>query len=262
MAKQNQALAKWDEELAKAAEAAAAQEAGVGGGQFFSLKGGTLSFNGSPIPNDEMAVVLIDSVNANVYYEDAYNGETTNTPTCYAFGRSDEEMAPHEQVEGKDQQSDKCVGCPQNEWGSAERGRGKACRNTRRIACIPAGTLSKDGSFEAFDDPDHFAKAAIGYIPLPPTSVPGFAQYVKQLYGALKKPPFAVFTKFALVEDEKTIFKGVFELIEKVPNELLPILLDRHKVEREVIAFPYAKVDRDTKPKGKARRPLKSNRKY
>jgi len=38
--KQTTALVKWEEELARQADAAAAQEASTGGGQFFSLRGG------------------------------------------------------------------------------------------------------------------------------------------------------------------------------------------------------------------------------
>ena len=258
MAKQSTAMTKWEAELAAEAEAAAKQEAGVGGGQFFSLKGGTLSLGGAPLPNDEMAVVLLDSVIENAYYEEAFDAENQSSPVCYAFGRDSDEMAPKDDVEKK--QNDTCTGCPQNEWGSADRGRGKKCGNRRRIACIPAGTLQKDGSFEAFEDPDHFTSAPVAYLRLPPTSLKSYAQYVKQIAGALKRPPSMVFTKISLVENEKTMFVVTFELLDPVPNELIPILMQRHKTEMDAIEFPYPKAE--AAPKGSKGKSAKRARKY
>lgn len=259
MTKKNESLVKYDAELAALAEAAAAQEIGVGGGLFFSTKSGTLSLNGSPLPEDQMAVVIVDSILENAYYTEAFDADNPSSPVCYAFGRDPEEMAPHEEAE--DKQSDHCAGCEKNEFGSADRGKGKACGNRRRVACIPAGTLAKDGTFEAFEDPDAFAKAQVAYLKLAPTSIGAYAQYVKML-ATMKKPPFSVFTKIALVEDEKTMFKTTFELLEPVPAELIPVLIDRHKAEMENIEFPYAKIEAPAKGRGKSRTPQKRNRKY
>ena len=43
-------VAKWDEELAQQAAIAAEMEANTGGGQFFSVRGGQLSWQDSPPP--------------------------------------------------------------------------------------------------------------------------------------------------------------------------------------------------------------------
>jgi hypothetical protein len=187
---------------------------------------------------------------------------------CYAFGRDEDEMQPHEAVEEKE--SEECSSCPQNEWGSANEGRGKACKNRRRLAVIPAGTFNKAGEFEAFDEDAAFSKASIAYLNLPVTSVNGYGAYIKQLSGALRRPPHAVFTRIALVPDEKSQFKVVFELIEAAPDAIIPILIQRNKETKELIEFPYAKVDdRQQAPAKKGRqaaappqRSLKRNSKY
>ena len=54
---QTTALVKWDEELAKQAEIAAGMEANTGGGQFFSTKGGILSWQDAPLPGSQTAVL-------------------------------------------------------------------------------------------------------------------------------------------------------------------------------------------------------------
>ena len=136
------ALVKWEEELAKQAEVAAGMEANVGGGQFFSMQGGQLKFNDNPVPGNQMAVIILDHILENVFYDGDFDPNNPQPPTCFAFGRSDDDMAPHETVVAEGQaQNETCNGCPFNQWGSADKGRGKACRNTRRLAMIPAGTL-------------------------------------------------------------------------------------------------------------------------
>jgi len=246
------AIAKWEEELAKQAEAAAAQEANTGGGQFFSTKGGTLSLNDSPIPGNEIAAVIVDSVLENVYYEGSYDPDNPSGPTCYAFGRVEEEMSPHDDTAEK--QSPNCDECAHNQWGSAETGRGKACRNRRRLAIISAGTVDRSGDVELFEDPAHFLKADVAYLALPPTSIQGFGAYVKGIASTLKRPPHAVFTRISLVPDPKTQFKLTFEALGSVPGKLIPAMMTRHEEQRGLIEFPYPKdnaPDKGAKKKGK-----------
>jgi len=193
---------KWDEELAKQAAVAAKVEESTSTGAFFGLKSGVLAFNDSPLPNNEMAVVILDSMLENVFYGGKYDPDEPQAPACFAFGRDEKEMAPHASVlEAGSQGGDVCQGCANNEWGSADTGRGKACRNTRRLAMIPAGKLEANGKFKAFTDVEHFETAGIGYMKLPVTSVKGYAAFVKQVTGALRRPPHAIFTRVKVVPD-------------------------------------------------------------
>lgn len=248
---QTTAIAKWEEELAAQAEAAASQEASTGGGQFFSLKGGVLSINDSPLPDNEMGVIILDSVLENVYYEDEYDPDEPAGPTCVAFGRDEDTMGPDEGTV-TNAQAPACSECEFNEWGSADRGKGKACRNRRRLAIISAGDIDKHGDFEAHDELEHFERADIAYLALPPTSINSFGAYVKQLAGVLKRPPHAVFTKIALVSDPKTQFKVTFDNLGAAPNEIIPALMERHSEAKTLIDFPYPKSEEVEKPKKKA----------
>src|SRR3989304_573996 len=103
---------KWDEEMARQAQVAADMENSVATGQFFSTQGGTLSWNGMPMPNNMMAVIILDSILENVYYTGNYDPENPQGPTCFAFGRDDASLAPHKVVvENKTAQSDVCHDC-------------------------------------------------------------------------------------------------------------------------------------------------------
>jgi hypothetical protein len=69
------ALANWREEAAQSAKAHVASEetAASGGGRFFSLRAGQLSFDDAPLPGNQMACVVLDSLMENVYYEGAFD---------------------------------------------------------------------------------------------------------------------------------------------------------------------------------------------
>lgn len=239
--KTGKAVAKWDEELAKAAEQAAEMEANTGGGQFFSVKSGVLSWQDAPLPNNEVAVVILDAIFENVFYEGKFDPDVPQGPTCFAFGRDEKEMEPHSVVVemGWNQSTEGCHGCENNEWGSADVGKGKACRNTRRLAMIPAGTFDRDGKLELFDDSEHYDSTAIGFMKLPVTSVKGYASFVKQVAGALKRPPFGIVTRVSVVPDAKTQFKVIFEPIMKLPDELMASVMARVDEAKTIIDFPY-----------------------
>lgn len=230
---------KWDEELARQAGFAAAMENSVSTGQFFNLKGGILTWNDAPFTDNQMAAIILDSILENVYYADKFDPDSPQAPTCFAFGRDETKMKPHQVVvEAKTAQSDLCSECRWNEWSSAETGRGKACRNTRRLAMISGGNLLRDGKLQMFE-PDEYAATAMGYMKLPVTSVKGYAGYVKQLAGVLKRPPFAVITLVKVVPDAKTQFKVVFTPLLNIGNELLGVMSKRNKEAQALIDFPY-----------------------
>ena len=249
---QTTALVKWDEELAKQAEVAAGMEANTGGGQFFSTKGGILSWQDAPLPGNQMAVVILDSVLENVFYEGRYDPDVPQGPTCFAFGRDEKELAPHKIViEAGNEQcgaSGLCAGCPMNEFGTAEVGKGKACRNTRRLGMIPAGTFNAAGKFELNEDLEHYENTAVGFMKLPVTSVKGYASFVKQVAGALRRPPFGIVTKVKIVPDPKSQFKVVFEPIMNLPDELMGAIMKRHEEAKSVIDFPYQPADEEKAP--------------
>jgi hypothetical protein len=234
------AITNWDEELAREATAAAALEANTGGASFFSIRGGILSFQDAPIPGNKIAVIIAASMFENVFYEGDYNPESPTPPTCFAFAKEEDELSPHKSVIEKEQaQHEECAGCPMNAWGTADKGRGKACRNTRRLALLPAGTLTPAGAFKAYEEEEHFSKAAMGALKLPVTSVKGYATFVKQVSGALKRPPFGIFSMMTVIPDAKTQFKVVFEPIAKVPDNLMPIIMRRRDEGALLLDQPY-----------------------
>jgi hypothetical protein len=198
----------------------------------------------------------------NVYYEGDYDPDNPSAPTCYAFGRDEKDMAPHPKVvEAGTAVSEKCSGCPNNEFGSADKGRGKACKNTRRLALLPAGTYDERGKLKLIDDPDVHAAASIRFMKLPVTSVKGFAGFVKAVSSTLKMPPHGIVTKVSVEPDPKTQHKVVFEPVVKLSDKVGPTIMKRRDEARGTIEFPYQAREDDGGGDGKKKAKQKG-RKY
>lgn len=250
-------MTSWEEEMARDAEIAASAEAAASGGSFFSVRAGVLSFNGMPIPGNLMAAIIVDSVFENVLYEGDFNADRPTPPTCFAFSRDDKNLKPHETVVARGQAvNETCAGCPNNAWGSAERGRGKACRNVRRLAMIPAGVFDSAGRFKPYDA-TQVRDATMGFLKLPVTSVRGYAQFVLSVANTLRRPPYGVYTKVTVTPDAKTQVKVTFEPIDEVPSDIISTVMLRRKEAAVTIDQPYNldgdADDRDEKPAAKVR---------
>lgn len=237
-------LANYDAQLAALMQQEVDVEKSVSsGGKFISTKGGQLSFDGNVIKDNEMYVVIVDHIFENAYYEGRFNPEAPQPPTCFAFGRSEAELIPHTNVvEIGQNPCDNCSDCPMNQWGSD--GRGKACKNVRRLALLPAGHVDKKTDELELYDADHFSTAEIAYLKLPVTSTKGFSTYVKQVAQAYNRPVLGVVTRIYTTPDPKTQYKVNFEAIDEVPSELLGALMQRRSVVAEEIDFPYS-LERD-----------------
>jgi len=251
------ALVAVEKELLQQAQVARATEESVQTGQFFGTRGGILTFNGAPIKENKMQVIVVDHILANVFYKGKFNPDDPVPPVCYAFGRDDKELVPHEKA--TDQQHEQCKGCPQNEWGTADTGRGKACKNSRRLACIAADVV----------DSGNVQDAQVAYLAVPVTSVKGWAGYVRQLADVLRRPPLGVVTEVSLVPDAKDQFKMVFRSVEPINDKkVLGQLLAKQKAVSSDIAFPFPEIDeeerarrRPAKPAGRGRTKAKAGSK-
>lgn len=162
-------------------------------------------------------------------------------------------MAPHEQV--KDPENKTCEGCPQNEFGTAREGRGKACKNSIRAACVAADGLTAK----------NVAQAELRYIQVPVTSVPGFAGFVRQCGEVLHKAPFMVVCEMSVVPDTKTQFKVIFQPKTQIKdNALLAGLLARSEAVEKQIAFPFPEAQEKAAhgARGQGRKAVAKRRKF
>ena len=235
--------ANWQEQLRADAAAAKEAEKGVGLGQFVSVRGGVLSFQGTPMPGNKMRCVVLASTLLNAYYEGEFDADAPSSPVCFAFGKVEAGMAPHE-TSPKPQHED-CATCEKNKFGSAEQGRGKACKNGRRLGLVHVDDLKKD-----------LPEWQVAFLQVPPTSLPSWATYVRSLDSQLSCPPYAVVTEVSTVPDPKSVFKVLFTLVEVIKDKkALGAVFAKAKEVAEAIAFPFQPAEAPAAAAKKARKP-------
>jgi hypothetical protein len=259
-------LIDYETKWGAAAEAAAAEEPARMSGVTISTKGGVLSVDGVAMPGNQMAALVIDATNENLYFADKWTEGVTQAPKCYAFGRGKEEMAPHPSMAAYpdtfEPQHDTCTGCPMGEFGSSETGKGRACKQTRKLILLLAGVYSprprsRDFDLDLFMEEQHFAEADPAFLRLPVTSVNNWVNYVNQLTKSVHRPPYGVFTRVYVEPHPKNQYEVKFELIQPAPEEFYNVLTARHE---DFVNMPFQGYQPPQQPEaaqaaGKFRRP-------
>lgn len=239
-------LAVWETQLAKFAEEAAASEK-LGSGSAISIRGGILSYQGAEIPDSVMNVVILDHALLNIFFTDTYDPDNPQPPNCYAIGRDSAEMIPHENA--AEIQNTACDGCPMNEWASADKGRGKACKNKRRLVMIVEGDL------------DNIGDAEIARLDLPVMSVKAWSGYVHSLAETLHRPPLAVVTEISVIPDAKAQYKVQFSLVREIEtSEEIEALFAKREKASTVLFQPFMDAQEAPPPKQKPHGVVRSGR--
>lgn len=246
-------LVKWDEEFANLAKKSS-KGIEVGTGKFLSFSGGRMSFAGADIPDDEIRCVIVGWTHHNAYYDPdvRYDPKNPQSPICYAFGAEQDEMEPLDSVPEK--QCENCAECPFNQFESAKSGKGKACKNTYRLALIAESDL---------DDLDN---AEVVYASIPPKSLKNWANYLGKDLDKLGRPHWSVITLMSRVPDSESQFRVTFKCEEVIEDTSLfgPLKQLWERIEGE-IDFPYVVRDNPAPVKGKgkaaAKKPTKFGRK-
>ena len=151
------------------------------------LKGSTgfITEEGGAIKS-EVNVVIVAYTNYNALFDTRYSPGNFEVPRCYALNPITEKMAPA--ANATEPQAASCAVCPQNQFKSADggRGAGKACRNARRLAVLLVETGNSLDTAELMT------------IAVPPTSLKAFDRYLVQLASRHSCTPSAVLTKLTL----------------------------------------------------------------
>ena len=255
------ALTLWEEEMAGVAVAQASTEKPTGFTSSISFRGGIMSIDDAAVKGNELDVVILGIVHENPYYKNEFDPAATQVPDCYAVGATEEEMKPHPQ--SADKQGDAngmCANCWANKMGSADKGSGKACKNVRRIAVVPA---------DALESPEAFEQAEMRTAKIPVMSIKGLGQYVRtKLAEEIKRPTWGVTTTMGVVPDKKSQFRVTFAFAELVQftQELYETVKRRAKDAQDTLlaaTYPVFEAGEEApaRGRGKSAAPAKTPRK-
>lgn len=158
---------------------------------------------------EELLAIVVDFVTVNLYYDTMFDKDNPKPPACFSISPEPGNMTPS--PNSPDKQADFCNRCPQNEFGSALTGRGKACKNTRLLAVLPA----------ASDE-----NSPVWTMSIPPTSLKTFDAYVSNLAYKHRTLPVGVVTKITL-DPNSTYAAPKFELVRTLSEEELAQVFSR-----------------------------------
>ena len=260
----------FDEKWASQAKQYASTERTVSG--FITHRAG--QFKAGEMEFPELCAIILESVPENAYYGASFDPNKLTPPKCFAFGEpgsgDESEMAPHPAMQADpdwfEPQSEDCKSCQWNQFGSAEKGKGKACKNGRRLVVIPAGTFSKrkgsrdlDLDLYVGDDVpanearEHLANADAYVLKVPPTSIKEWRAFVHLINNEYHRPPQGVVTRIWTEPMTNGGHKLCFEPLALLPDDTYPVMEQRNAEARATIVQPYSGPDKEEKPQQQPR---------
>lgn len=235
----------WAERLAAQAKDMAAKERPSV--SKISLRAGQISYGGSPVRGNVLPVIVMLAAYRNTYYDKPFDPNNLSNPVCFALSLDGEDMSAHDNVPDENVPEDDpnkprdemrprgCNGCAMNAWGSDPKGgRGKACKETRRLIVLPADCVTS---------PEDVDKAEMAIVDIPVTSGKNYSNFVNALAASVGVPPWAAITDLSTQPDAKTQFKVTFTPKRAITDEDILEALHRKLEQAERLALlPYDEV--------------------
>lgn len=177
-------MADFEKQMAAQAETDSARVGTGSDGAFMSIKGGKFTFQEADLGN-ELEVVILGFVHEKAYYDGNYDPDVLTAPACFAVADNMDDLAPYKGV--AKEQASACAECWADEFGTAATGRGKACRDFRKIMFISTEDLDAEP-----------ANIQIALQRVPPTSIKNFDKFIKGIGKVNKRPSYGVITNMTV----------------------------------------------------------------
>ena len=187
-------------------------------GSYIGFKNAQLKVDGIAIPANQLDVRVLAALSERAWYSKDFDADAVQVPDCYAL----DDDVPHDQA--KNPQADSCAECAHNKWGSATRGKGKACRESARVIVIPANVP--------------LASAQMYTAKVPVTSLSTVTSFTSRC-GQANKLMGEFVTKLSVTEDKKTFFKVHLVPVEVTADMDMATLLKAQNAAYELAMTPY-----------------------
>jgi hypothetical protein len=212
-----------------------------------------MTYQGQSVPGNKLDCIVVAGVFEHRWFKNKFDPNKRENPNCFALSVDGKDMRPNEA--SPDLQSETCDDCPRFQWGSApDGGRGKACKQVRRLALLPA-TVLRD------TDKEKIGSIEMALMTIPVTSGRNWANYVNGVFAEYRRPPWAVLTEVRVEPDAKTQFQVRFKTLTTVNEDYLPDLLKRVESAQQVLMTPYDYSGGDAEEKP-VEKPSKAGKKY
>jgi hypothetical protein len=249
---ESKALVNWEEKLREEAKAVAVLERPSI--TTVSLRSGIMSINEQPVPQNKLPCVVVASVFEHVLYTTPFDPNRVVPPDCFALSADGKGMVKHE-VCNDNEYGPECATCEMFAWGSVGKidprkqgNKGKACKERRRLALIPAAAIEQG----------EVAKAELAVLSLPVTSLGNWGNYVNSVAAQYGRPFWAMLTEISVVPHVKNQFEVKFNAMGGIADQYLGDVHTRTTSAQEILMQPYDM----TPPAEVERQPPRQNTKY
>lgn len=191
-------------------------------GSYIGFKNAQLKVDGITIPANQLDVRVLAALSERAWYSKDFDADVVQVPDCYALDSAE----PHDQAAKP--QAATCAECDHNKWGSATRGKGKACRESARVIVIPANVP--------------LASAQMYTAKIPVTSLSTVTSFTSRC-GQANKLMGEFVTKLSVTEDKKTFFKVHLTPTEVTPEMDMAALLKCQDAAYQLAMTPYPVIE-------------------
>lgn len=191
-------------------------------GSYIGFKNAQLKVDGISIPANELNVRVLAAISERAWYSKDFDADVVQVPDCYAL----DDTVPH--LDSANPQADNCGDCPHNKWGSAARGKGKACREAARVIVIPANVP--------------VASAQMYTAKVPVTSLATVTSFTSRC-GQANKLMGEFVTKLSVVEDKKSFFKVHLTPVEVTAEMDMAALVKAQDAAYNLAMTPYPSIE-------------------
>lgn len=228
---EGRALQPWEERMAERAKASVeSASSGAGSSKKIGTRGGVFTIDGAQVDGNVLNCVVLGWVFDVTYYEGGFDPDDIIPPTAFAIGPNEKTLVwaegSHPDYAGKELKTS-----PVFQWGSADKGRGKAAKSRRRLLVISEGDLDED-----------IAAAEVRKLMVPVTSSSDWDAYVKQV-AAHGRDPAGVLTEIKIAPHPKYQFTLSFKMLGLIDDDSVMAVLDKADTIQEDLLAPYAAWD-------------------
>lgn len=169
------------------------------------------------------SAVVVDFVTIRKFYPGVYDPNNITPPACFAISTNPKGMNPSTnspELQNPPEQGG-CDKCPNNQWGSANVGQGKACKESRKLALLPPA-----------DAGEKVADMPLWTLEVSPTAIRPFDGYVNSVAKTFGLPPVGVVTDIGF--DASQTYASV-RLSNPAPNNELGDYVARQGEAQEML---------------------------
>jgi hypothetical protein len=201
---------------------------------FLSSRGKKWRVDDETLPA-ELHVVVGVATYEKTYYDRDYDPGASFPPACFAAATSIEDLVPHDT--SPDPQHTVCSECPLNKFETARIGKGKACKDHRKMILV---NWTEEKGLET---------GQLAQYRLSPASLKNWGSYVKAVGLKLNVPTSAVVTTMTIDEEpDFPVVKFALHSVLRSEEDIRTIMELKPKME-EAALRPYNVEDYAPPPK-------------